>query len=90
MLAILTLTGGCAAVSAAMSATVTVRRPQVERHLAVARLAAGRADLLERGLDLACDPMLRVELEAEKAARRDDDRGDQADQDLYHSVSSGC
>ena len=58
--------------------------PQVERHLAVACLAAGRANLLERGLDLAGDPMLRIELEAEEAAHRDHDHGGQARQYLYH------
>ena len=65
-------------------------RQQVERHLAVARLAAGRTDLLKRGLDLAGDPMLHVALEAEETSRHDHDRGDQAHQDLYHSASSGC
>ena len=58
--------------------------PQVERHLAVACLAAARANLLERGLDLARDPVLRVKLEAEEAAHRDHDHGGQAHQYLYH------
>ena len=56
----------------------------------MARLAAGRADLLERGFDLAGDPMLHIKLEAEKTGSCDHERGDQADQDLYHSASSGC
>ena len=43
--------------------------------------------LIERGL--TGDPMLRIELEAEKACHRDHDRGSQAHQDLYHSVNSG-
>ena len=57
---------------------------QVERHLAVACLAAAGANLRECGLDFARDPVLRVKLEAEEAAHRDHDRGGQAHQYLYH------
>jgi hypothetical protein len=52
--------------------------------------AAGGPDLLEGGVDLARDPMLRVELEAKETDHRDDDCGNQARQDSYHSVCSGC
>ena len=57
---------------------------QVERHLAVACLAAARANLFERGLDVASDPVLGVKLEAEEATHRDHDRSGQAHQYLYH------
>jgi len=50
----------------------------------MAGLAAGGPDLLERGVDLARDLMLRVKLEAEESAHRDHDHGDQTDQCLYH------
>jgi hypothetical protein len=64
--------------------------PRIERHLAVACLAAACADLLERGFDLGRDPMLDIELEAEESGRRDHDDGDQPDQDFSHRVSSGA
>ena len=57
---------------------------QIERHLAVACLAAARANLFERGLDVASDPVLGVKLEAEEATHRDHDRSGQAHQYLYH------
>ena len=47
-------------------------------------LAAAGADLRERGLDFAGDPVLCVKLEAEEAAHRDHDHGGQAHQYLYH------
>src|SRR5437667_11615079 len=61
---------------------------RVERDLAVARLAAARPQLLERRLNLRDDPVLRVELDAEIAARGHHDGSEQADQDLYHSGNS--
>jgi hypothetical protein len=63
---------------------------QVERDLAAARFAARRADLFQRGIDLAGDPLLRIELEAEETSHRNHDRGNQAAQNLCHSVSSSC
>src|SRR5712691_1385140 len=63
---------------------------QVERHLAVARLAARRTNLLERSLDFTGDAVLYVELEAEETARRDDDGGDQADRYSFHPGDSVC
>jgi hypothetical protein len=50
----------------------------------VACLAADGANLLERALDFAGDPVLRIKLEAEVAAHRDHDRSGQADQYFYH------
>src|SRR4029077_21103475 len=63
---------------------------QGERHLAVARLAARRTNLLKRGLDLAGDTMLDVEFVTEETSGCDRDHGDHAAQYLYHSVSSDC
>ncbi len=56
----------------------------------MACLAAAGAHLLERGLDFAGDPVLRIKLEAEEAAHRDHDRSGQAHQYLYHSLCSGA
>ena len=63
---------------------------QVERNLAVARFAAGCTNLLKRGLDLTGYSMLRIELKTEESSNRDHDGGNQAAQNLHHSVSSGC
>jgi hypothetical protein len=61
------------------------------RHLAVARLAAGRTNLVERSLELTGDALLYlVELEAEETNRCDDDGGDQADQYFFHPGDSVC
>ena len=67
-----------------MSAIVTVRLRRSNDTLPWLALPPPVADLLERGVDLARDLMLRVKLEAEEAAHRDHDHGDQTDQCLYH------
>ncbi len=45
----------------------------------MARFAASRADGFERSVDVALDPVLNVELEAEKSGDREDDGRQQAD-----------
>jgi hypothetical protein len=65
-------------------------RHQVERHLAMTRLAAAAADLVECGLDLGGRTVLDVETEAEPSAACEQRKRDQADQDSSHAVSSSC
>ena len=79
---IFTLTGGCAADSPAMSATVMVRLHRSNATLPWRRLRAARAQIGEGRIHFARDALLDVELEAEIAARRNHDGGDQAGKNL--------
>ena len=79
---IFTLTGGCAADSPAMSATVMVRLHRSNDNLAVRGLRAARAHCGKRRLHFARDALLNVEFEAEIAARRDHDGGEQPGQEF--------
>ena len=64
--------------------------PQVERNLAVRRLRAARAQIGEGRIHFARDPPLDVEFEAEKAARRNHDGGDQPGKNFDHEDGSDC
>ena len=76
------VTGGCAADSPAISATVMVRLHRSNETLPWLALAPLARTVREGRLDFVRDLLLDVEFEAEKAARRDHDGGDQRRQEF--------